>query len=145
MLPPNSCVNVHTYHSSTNFLYSRVSCFHHIPVFTRIILPQNFCIHVYHAFTTFLHLRVSRFHPIPAFTRIALPPNSCIHAYHASTQFLYSCVSCFHPIPVFTRINCLVGLVVKASASRAADRGFDSCLRRDFPDRVIPVTQKLTL
>ena len=40
----------------------------------------------------------------------------------------------------------LVGLVVKASASRAEDPGFESRLRRDFfRGRVIPVTQKLTL
>ena len=33
----------------------------------------------------------------------------------------------------FTPLNpLLVGLVVKASASRAADTGFDSCLQRDF-------------
>ena len=32
----------------------------------------------------------------------------------------------------------LVGLVVKASASRAEDPGFESRLRRDFP--VTPVT-----
>ena len=39
-----------------------------------------------------------------------------------------------------------VGLVVKASASRAEDPGFESRLRRDlFRDRVIPVTQKLAL
>ena len=39
----------------------------------------------------------------------------------------------------------LVGLVVKASASRAEDPGFDSRLRRgDFPGRVIPVNSKLT-
>ena len=30
------------------------------------------------------------------------------------------------------RNDCLVGLVVKASASRAEDPGFESCLRRDF-------------
>ena len=34
----------------------------------------------------------------------------------------------------------LVGLVVKASASRAEDPGFEFHLRRDFPGRVIPVT-----
>ena len=35
----------------------------------------------------------------------------------------------------------LVGLVVKASASRAEHPGFESCLRRDFfRGRVIPVT-----
>ena len=28
--------------------------------------------------------------------------------------------------------DCLVGLVVKASASRAEDPGFESCLRQDF-------------
>ena len=28
--------------------------------------------------------------------------------------------------------NCLICLVVKASASRAEDLGFESCLRRDF-------------
>ena len=39
----------------------------------------------------------------------------------------------------------LVGLVVKASASGAEDPGFESRLRRDFPGRVIPVTQKLAL
>ena len=38
------------------------------------------------------------------------------------------------------------GLVVKASASRAEDPGFESRLRRDFfRDRVRPVTQKLAL
>ena len=42
--------------------------------------------------------------------------------------------------------NRLVGLVVKASASRAEDPGFESRLRRDFfRGRVIPVTQKLAL
>ena len=28
--------------------------------------------------------------------------------------------------------SCLLGLVVKASASRVEDPGFESCLRRDF-------------
>ena len=37
----------------------------------------------------------------------------------------------------------LVGLMVKAYASRAADPGFDSCLRRDFHGEVIPVTLKM--
>ena len=31
-----------------------------------------------------------------------------------------------------TLMDCLVGLVVKASASRAEDPGFESRLRRDF-------------
>ena len=40
----------------------------------------------------------------------------------------------------------LVGLVVKASAWRAEDPGFESRLRRDnFGARVIPVTSKLAL
>ena len=39
----------------------------------------------------------------------------------------------------------LVGLLVKASASRAEDPGFESGLRRDFSDRVIPVTFKMAL
>ena len=40
----------------------------------------------------------------------------------------------------------LVGLVVKKSASRAKDPGFESRLRRDFfRGRVIPVTSKLAL
>ena len=40
----------------------------------------------------------------------------------------------------------LVGLVVKASALRAEDPGFESRLLRDFfRGRVIPVTQKLAL
>ena len=44
------------------------------------------------------------------------------------------------------RVDCLVGLVVKASASRAEDPGFESRLRRGFfRGRVIPVTQKLAL
>ena len=30
------------------------------------------------------------------------------------------------------RFHCLVGLVVKASTSRAEDPGFESCLHRDF-------------
>ena len=30
------------------------------------------------------------------------------------------------------KVHCLVGLVVKASASRAEDPGFESQLRRDF-------------
>ena len=34
----------------------------------------------------------------------------------------------------------LFGLVVKASASRAKDPGFESRLRQDFPGPVIPVT-----
>ena len=42
--------------------------------------------------------------------------------------------------------NHLVGLVVKASASRAEDPGFESRLRRDFfRGRVIPMTQKMVL
>ena len=46
----------------------------------------------------------------------------------------------------FTAGHRLVGLVVKASASRAEDPGFESCLHRDFfRGRVIPVTQKLAL
>ena len=44
------------------------------------------------------------------------------------------------------RVDRLVDLVVKASASRAEDPGFESRFRRDFfPGRVIPVTQKLAL
>ena len=40
----------------------------------------------------------------------------------------------------------LVGQVVKASASRAEDPGFESRLRREFfLGRVIPVTSKLAL
>ena len=40
----------------------------------------------------------------------------------------------------------LIGLVVKASASRAEDPGLESRLRRDFfRGRVIPVTSKLAL
>ena len=40
----------------------------------------------------------------------------------------------------------LVGLVVKASTSRAEGPGFESRLRRDFfRGRVIPVTSKLAL
>ena len=39
----------------------------------------------------------------------------------------------------------LVGLVVKASASRAEDPGFESRLQGFFRGRVIPVTSKLTL
>ena len=43
-------------------------------------------------------------------------------------------------------IDRLVGLVVKASASRAEDPGFESHLRRGFfRGRVIPVTSKLAL
>ena len=49
-----------------------------------------------------------------------------------------SCVHVGREFPVTDR---LVGLVVKASASRAEDPGFESRLRRDFfRDRVIPVT-----
>ena len=45
---------------------------------------------------------------------------------------------------LFILLNRLLDLVVKASASRAEDPGFESRLRRDFfRDRVIPVTQKL--
>ena len=36
----------------------------------------------------------------------------------------------------------LLGLVVKASASRAENPGFECRLRRDFSGRVIPVTKK---
>ena len=39
----------------------------------------------------------------------------------------------------------LVGLVVKASASRAEDPGFESRLRRDFSRVVIPVASKVAL
>ena len=35
-------------------------------------------------------------------------------------------------LSVFTEVNRLVGLVVKASASRAEGPGFESRLRRDF-------------
>ena len=38
------------------------------------------------------------------------------------------------------KCDCLVGLVVNASTSAAEDPGFESCLRPDFSDRVIPVT-----
>ena len=42
---------------------------------------------------------------------------------------------------IFVRLDRLVGLVVKASASRAEGPGFESRLRRDFfRGRVIPVT-----
>ena len=43
------------------------------------------------------------------------------------------------------RSDRLVGLVVKASASRAEDPGFESSFRRDFSGRVIPVTSKLAI
>ena len=47
-------------------------------------------------------------------------------------------------VPLFA--HRLVGLVVKASASRAEDPGFESRLSWDFfRGRVIPVTQKLAL
>ena len=36
--------------------------------------------------------------------------------------------------------NHLVGLVVKVSASRVEDRGFESARNRIFPGQVIPVT-----
>ena len=51
------------------------------------------------------------------------------------------------PTPLNTRIaHRLVGLVVKASASRAEGPGFESRLRRDFfRGRIIPVTSKLAL
>ena len=39
----------------------------------------------------------------------------------------------------------LIGLVVKASASRAEDHGFESCLRQEFFGVIIPVTSKLAL
>ena len=43
-------------------------------------------------------------------------------------------------------VDRVVGLVVKASASRAEDPGFESRLRRDvFGGRVIPVTSELAL
>ena len=45
------------------------------------------------------------------------------------------------PVPPFS--DRLVGLVVKASASRAEDPGFES--RDFFQGRVIPVTSKLAL
>ena len=41
------------------------------------------------------------------------------------------------------RFDLLFGLVVKATASRPEDDGFESRLRRDFS--VIPVTSKLAL
>ena len=41
--------------------------------------------------------------------------------------------------------NLLVGLVVKASASRAEDPGFETACAEIFPGRVIPVTSKLAL
>ena len=48
-----------------------------------------------------------------------------------------------HPSVVSPNLHRLVGLVVKASASRAEDPGFESRFR--FRGRVIPVTQKLAL
>ena len=39
-------------------------------------------------------------------------------------------ILCFKEYP---KTHHLVGVVVKVSALRAADPGFDSCLRRDFP------------
>ena len=42
-------------------------------------------------------------------------------------------------------IDCLVGLVVKAFASRAEDYEFESRLRQFFKGHVIPVTYKLAL
>ena len=50
--------------------------------------------------------------------------------------------------PSHTNTDCLDGLVVKASALRAEDPGFESGLQQDFLDWVIPmipVTQKLAL
>ena len=61
-------------------------------------------------------------------------------------------VPCVHLVvfPVmrlfFVPADRLVGLVVKASASRAKGPGFESRLRRDFVGvEVIPVTKKLAL
>ena len=49
-------------------------------------------------------------------------------------------------MPFYLLTDRLVGLVVKASASRAEDPGFESRLSRDFfRGRVIPVTSKLAL
>ena len=39
---------------------------------------------------------------------------------------------CFATCDISNHNKFLVGLVVKASASRAADRGFNSCLHRDI-------------
>ena len=50
------------------------------------------------------------------------------------------------PASGLVSLDRLVGRVVKASASRAEDPGFESRLRRlFFRGRVIPVTQKLAL
>ena len=68
------------------------------------------------------------------------------------SSFLSSACLCTFDIRQFSCIrkalkqDRLVGLVVKASASRAEDPGFESRLRRDFfRGRVIPVTSKLAL
>ena len=56
---------------------------------------------------------------------------------HTEIRIAHISVSSFFSSSSFDR---LFGLVVKASASRAEDPGFESCLHQAFPGRVIPVT-----
>ena len=70
--------------------------------------------------------------------------SSCLRG---SVSFFFWCVAlemrCFRTLLGVYR---LVGLVVKASTSRAEGPGFESRLRRDFfRGRVIPATSKLAL
>ena len=68
---------------------------------------------------------------------------SCSWNFH--NRFRWYTVSCHRCVEVHARYR-LVGLVVKASASRAEDLGIESRLRRDFlRGQVIPVTSKLAL
>ena len=52
--------------------------------------------------------------------------NTCQHSGDTCTLMIIITLTCI------VTVNRLVGLVVKASASRAEDPGFESLLRRDF-------------
>ena len=45
---------------------------------------------------------------------------------------MINCLASMHTIPLLLSLDRLIGLVVKASASRAEDPGFECRLRQDF-------------
>ena len=76
------------------------------------------------------------------FTRLH-PGHLSVHAGDSSRRSeekksRFQCCCCCYYTNI--TIDHLVDLVVKVSASREADPGFDSHLSRDFPGRAIPVT-----
>ena len=96
-------------------------------------------------------VHVLRYLPCPCFTvftfhRLYVPRSKfhCLYTPLSVFRCLFPTLSSFNYVNIAVCLSFtyrLVGLVVKASASRAEDPEFDSRLRRDFfRDRVKPVT-----